>query len=175
MQRAEEVLNRAIVQNETGALTVCLAYVDAQIEYAGEDRTGEGILQFAQKLVSSPGTRDGLYWNNYSGGLESPLGALLTENSSPDEPGMYFGYRYRILTSQGESAVGGSREFLIEGNLLGGFGLIAWPAEYDVTGIHTFIVNHLCQVFEKDLGPGTDGAARRITKFDPDESWRVVD
>jgi hypothetical protein len=170
---------RCVTHNEAGALTVCLAYYDSQLEYVRADHTGQGVLEFAQLLMSSPGQRDGLFWQADEGMLEGPLGNIPIEISalqlSDSEEFLLFGYRYRILTRQGENAVGGSRDFLANGYLTGGFGLVAWPAEYGITGFHTFIINHLGQVYEKDLGVSTAEAARAISKFDPDETWSRVE
>ncbi len=173
----EEIEDRTIGRNEIGAMAACIGYVSAQIEYASEDRMGDGVLQFAQKIRSSPGKRDGLFWSNDRGEPQSPLGPFAAnsaalERGEGDEPAPFFGYYYRILTAQGESAVGGARDFLVDGRLLGGFGLIAWPAEYGVTGVNTFIVNQLGEIYEKDFGAETDGAVKAITRFDPDKSWR---
>jgi hypothetical protein len=170
---------RAIVHNEAGALTICLSYYDAQLEYAREDHTGEGVLEFAKRLLCSPGQRDGLFWKTEDGDLEGPLGNIPVDTSGfeagPSDQFSLFGYHYRILTCQGENAVGGSRDFLANGYLTGGFGLMAWPVEYGMSGINTFIINHLGQVFEKDLGPGSADASKVITKFDPDETWTRVE
>jgi Protein of unknown function (DUF2950) len=173
----QEVEDRTIGRNELGAIGACAAYVAAQLEYASEDRTGEGILQYAQKIRSSPGKHDGLFWSNDKGDEPSPLGPFLansasTESSDTDEPSPFFGYHYRILTAQGENAVGGARDFLVGGHMLGGFAMVAWPAEYGVTGVNTFIVNQLGQVYEKDLGDRTDELVKAITRFDPDKSWK---
>jgi hypothetical protein len=176
----QEIEDRAIGRNELGAISACLAYYEAQLEYAAEDRTGEGILQFAQKIRSSSGKKDGLFWSNDKGGDPSPLGPFVAEGAAfeaatGEKPAPFFGYHYRILTAQGDSAVGGARDFVVGGHLLGGFALIAWPAEYGVTGVTTFVVNQLGQVYQKDLGPGTAAAARAVTRFDPDKSWKPVD
>jgi hypothetical protein len=170
----------SIVQNEAGALTVCLAYLDAQIEYAREDRTGEGLLQFAQRLFSSPGQRDGLFWTGDTGELEGvngivPVRSTAARGGTRDQPEPLFGYHYRILTSQGVNAAGGKRDFLLDGHLTGGFGLIAWPVEYGASGINTFIIDHLGQVFEKDLGIRSEEAAETILEFDPDKTWTKVE
>ena len=173
----QEIEDRTIGRNELGAVGACAAYVAAQLEYASEDRTGEGILQYAQKIRSSPGKRDGLFWSNDKGDEPSPLGPFLAnsaavEGTESDQPASFFGYQYRILTAQGENATGGARDFLLDGHMLGGFALVAWPAEYGVTGVNTFIVNQLGQVYEKDLGDRTDELVKSITRFDPDKSWR---
>jgi Protein of unknown function (DUF2950) len=173
----EEIEDRTIGRNEMGAMGACQAYVEAQIEYASADRTGEGILQFAQKIRSSPGKHDGLFWSNDKGDEPSPLGpfaanSAASETAAGDHPAPFFGYHYRILKSQGDNAPGGAHDFLIGGHLLGGFGLVAWPAEYGVTGVHTFLVNQLGQLYEKDLGAQTEQAAKDITRFDPDSTWK---
>jgi hypothetical protein len=176
----EEIENRRIGRNELGAMAACEAYIVAQLEYASEDRTGEGILQFAQKIRSTPGKHDGLFWSNDKGDEPSPLGPFAAkgaaaEDSDGDQPAPFFGYYYRILTAQGENAVGGARDFLLDGRLLGGFGLVAWPAEYGVTGVKTFMVNQQRRVFEKDLGKQTQEAVKAITRFDPDKSWNKTE
>jgi hypothetical protein len=173
----EEIENRALGRNELGAIVACLAYVDAQVEYASEDRTGEGILQFAQKVRSSSGKHDGLFWTNDKGEDPSPLGPFAADSAAAEgsERAPFFGYYYRILTAQGSNAAGGARDFLVDGHLLGGFGLVAWPAEYGVTGVETFIVNQLGDVYEKDLGANTNDAVKAIIRFDPDPSWRKIE
>jgi hypothetical protein len=173
----EEIENRALGRNELGAIVACQAYVDAQLEYASEDHTGEGILQFAQKLRSSPGKHDGLFWSNDKGEDPSPLGPFVADSAAAEgaERVPFFGYYYRILTAQGSNAVGGAHDFLVDGHLLGGFALVAWPAEYGVTGVQTFIVNQLGQVYEKNLGDNTTEAVKAITRFDPDSSWKKTE
>jgi hypothetical protein len=173
----EEIENRALGRNELGAIVACLAYVDAQIEYASEDRTGEGILQFAQKVRSTPGKHDGLFWSNDKGEDPSPLGPFAADSAAAEgaERAPFFGYYYRILTAQGSNAGGGAHDFLIDGHLLGGFGLVAWPAEYGVSGVETFIVNQLGDVYEKDLGANTKDAVKSITRFDPDAGWKKTE
>ena len=172
----QEIESRAIGRNELGAMSACLAFVEAQLEYASEDRTGEGVLQFAQKIRSSPGKRDGLFWSTHKGESPSPLGPFAANCAALEikdhQPAPFFGYYYRILTCQGASAAGGARNFLVGGHLLGGFGLVAWPAGYGVTGVNTFLVNQLGQVYEKDFGAGTARAVNDITCFDPDKSWK---
>jgi hypothetical protein len=174
----KEIEDRAVGRNEIGAMAACLAYVDAQIEYASQDRTGEGILQFAQKIRSSPGKHDGLFWSNDRGDEPSPLGPFVAksaanERTALEQPAPFFGYYYRILTAQGELAIGGARSFLVDGHMLGGFALIAWPAEYGVSGVNTFLVNQLGQVYEKDLGPRTNQTADAMSMFNPDASWKI--
>jgi hypothetical protein len=176
----QEILDRRIGRNEMHAVETCLGYVEAQIEYAHTDHSGDGILQFAQRLISTPGKHDGLYWSDGHAAEASPLGPMFIGDAkaaatapSTDHPMPrgHFGYEYRILTAQGPHAPGGERNFLVDGHLIGGFGLIAWPRVYGLTGIQTYIVNQLGQVYYKDLGSGTAEAAAAITAYDPDPSW----
>jgi hypothetical protein len=184
----QEVEDRRIGNDELDAIDACYGYVDAQMEYASQDRIGDGVLQFAQRIVSTPGKKDGLYWNNADGsGDLSPLGYFFADASSPasdttagalargERPGSYAGYRFKVLTAQGGNAVGGAHDFLVDGRLLGGFGQVAWPVEYGKTGVSTFIVNHLGVVYEKDLGPDTAAQAAAMTTFDPDGTWHKVE
>jgi len=176
----QEIEDRRIGRNEMGAIAACLTYFDAQLEYASADRTGEGILQFAQKIRSTPGKYDGLFWSNDQGEEASPLGPFVAnsaaaENSGGGQAAPFFGYYYRILTAQGENALGGARNFLVGSHLLAGFALVAWPAEYGVTGVNTFIVNQMGQVYEKDLGARTNELVKAIERFDPDKSWKKSD
>jgi hypothetical protein len=172
----QEIEDRAIGRNEMGAMAACLGYIEAQLEYVAKDRMGDGFLQFAQKIRSSPGKFDGLYWSNDHGEEASPLGMFAADSGAEEtaagERAPFFGYYYRILTAQGASAVGGARSYLIDGRMLGGFALVAWPAEYGVTGVHTFIINQSGQVYEKDLGRDTSEAVKAIQRFDPDQSWK---
>ena len=164
----EEIATRRIGANERAAMQVMLAYVDAQIEYAQADRNGDGAPEYAQKLISSPGKRDGLIWSR-SLGDESPLG----EAFLPAKPGQgYHGYRARILTAQGPKAPGGARSYLIGPRMVSGYALVAWPVKYGVTGVTSFIVNQSGIVYERDLGPDTDNAVRAIKTFNPDEGWK---
>jgi hypothetical protein len=168
---ADEMRTRRIGRNELAAMQGALAYYDAQKEYATADRNGDGVLEYAQLVISTPGKRDGLYWAALAGEPESPLGPLFGDDLPGDG---YHGYRFRILKAQGPSARGGAYDYRIKGRMTGGFALVAWPVKYGDTGVTTFIVNHDGQVFEKDLGPGTDAAARAMTRFDPDKSWQKV-
>lgn len=159
---------KRIGANELAAIQASLAYVDAQREYALADRNGNGVLEYAQKLASTPGKRDGLIWSSKLGD-ESPLG----EGFLPKKPGEgYHGYRFRILTAQGPAAKGGARSYLIGDRMVSGFALIAWPVKYGETGIMTFIVNGDGAVFERDLGPGTAQAAAAIKAFNPEPGWK---
>jgi hypothetical protein len=168
---ADEILSRRIGRNELAAMQAALAYYDAQKEYALVDRNGDGLLEYAQKLISSPGKKDGLYWDAQNVKEESPLGPLFGN----DKPGMdYHGYYFKILKGQGKNAPGGAFDYRIKGRMTAGFALVAWPVRYDETGVMTFIVNYEGQIYEKNLGPRTDAAVRKMTLFDPDASWRKV-
>ncbi len=172
-----EILYRRIGRNELDAIQTCLAFVDAEDEYAEKDR-GDGVGVYAQKIVSSPGKKDGLYWPSDS--HDSPLGELAADASAEGykasgEPRPYHGYYYRILTQQGASAPGGAMSYIVNGKMIGGFALIAYPAEYGISGVMTFIVSHAGTVFEKDLGQRTEARAKNMTSFDPDQSWKKVD
>lgn len=175
---AEEILDRRIGENELAAIKVLRAYVDAQHEYAEADHDGKGV-QYAQRLVSSDGKQDGLYWPA-TGDAESPLGPLVGEaraegyKAHSDGPHPYHGYLFRILTSQGKDAAGGERDYVIGGRMLGGFGLVATPAEYGNSGVMTFIVNQDGILFQKDLGPDTSELAPAMRSFNPDGSWAKV-
>jgi hypothetical protein len=172
-----EVLRRRIGRNELDAIQTALAYVDAQNEYADKDR-GEGIGVYAQRIVSSPGKKDGLFWRDDSD--PSPLGELAAQASSEgykvDGQGApYHGYYFRILKGQGPDAPGGALNYVVNGKMIGGFALIAWPAEYGNSGVMTFLVNHAGTVYQKDLGKRTDAIASRTALFDPDQTWKKVD
>jgi hypothetical protein len=175
----EEILDRRIGQNELSAIQVLKAYVDAQHEYAEADRDGKGV-QYAQRLLSSEGKQDGLYWPTAENAPESPFGPLIAEaraegyRKTSDSPQPYHGYLFRILNAQGKNAAGGERDYVVNGRMLGGYGLIAVPAEYGNAGVKTFMVNQDGVVFEKDLGEETADEAGAISKFDPDASWAKV-
>ncbi len=179
----EELLNRRIGGNELEALEAVRAYVAAQREYAEQDRDGDEVLEYAQKFISTPGTKDGLYWPHDLGGEISPLGPLVAEaqsrgytpkSSQPEESSQPFhGYYFKILTRQGQSAPGGKYSYIINGNMIGGFALVAWPADYRNSGIMTFIVNQRGRVYQKDLGPKTDSVAAKMKAYDPDETWNL--
>jgi hypothetical protein len=166
----ELLADKRIGANENAAIRASLAYVDAQREYALADRNGDGLLEYAQKLVSSPGQRDGLIWSATLGD-ESPLG----EAFLPKNPGDgYHGYRFRILKAQGPAAKGGARDFVIGRSMTAGFALIAWPVKYGETGVKSFIVNGDGTVFERDLGSGTAQAAAATKAFNPEPGWVPV-
>lgn len=173
-----EVLRRRIGRNELDAIQTALAYVDAQNEYADKDR-GEGVGVYAQRFVSTPGKKDGLFWRDDSD--PSPLGALAAEASQEGyragdiEPAPYHGYYFHILKGQGPDAPGGALNYVVKGKMIGGYALIAWPAEYGNSGVMTFLVNHNGTVYQKDLGDRTDFVAKRLTLFNPDQTWKKVD
>jgi hypothetical protein len=161
---------RRIGANERAAMRAALAYVDAQLEYASRDRNGDGLLEYASKILSSPGKRDGLIWPA-SLGDESPLG----DRFLPRNPGEgYHGYRFKVLTAQGPAAKGGARSYVIGNRMVSGFGLVAWPVAYGESGVMSFMVNQNGQLFERDLGPGTAKAAAAITAFNPEPPWKPV-
>ena len=178
----QEILNRRIGKNELSAIQVCLAYVDAQREYASKDRNGDGVLEYAQKFLSDPGTKDGLYWETKEGEEQSPLGPLIGEakkggykKKSGNEPTPYQGYFYKILKAQGKHAPRGAYDYVISGRMTGGFALVAYPAGYGSSGIKTFIISHDGVVYEKDLGKETASIAQGIKQFNPDSSWHIVE
>jgi hypothetical protein len=172
----EQVLDRRIGRNELAAIKVCLAYVDAQREYANRDRDGNGLLEYAQKLTSSPGTHDGLYWQTLAGESPSPLGPLTAnargqgyDRHGPGDP--YHGYYYKILTGQGKDAPGGAYDYIVDGKMIGGFALVAYPARWGGSGVMTFICNHDGVVFERNLGKDTVTTASAMTVYNPDAGW----
>jgi hypothetical protein len=173
----EEILYRRIGRNELSAIQACLAYVDAQQEYAEQGVAGNGV--YAQRIVSQPGKRDGLYWPAQSSGDESPLGELAASAAAEgyrvgQQRAPYHGYYYKILTRQGPNAAGGTLDYIVRGKMIGGFALVAYPAEYRNSGVMTFLVNHQGTVYEKDLGPNTTRIAADMQGFNPDNTWRRV-
>lgn len=175
----QEVLARRIGRNELAAIQSCLAYVDAQNEYADKDRTGAGAGVYAQRIVSETGKKNGLYWPSSGSGDESPLGELVAEATkqgyrTDEGPTPYHGYYFKILTKQGPDAHDGALDYVVNGKMIGGFALVAYPAEYRNSGVMTFIVNHEGAVFQKDLGSHTAELAERMTTFNPDQSWTKV-
>ena len=175
----EEILFRRIGENELDAIQSALAYVDAQDEYAEKDRTGAGVNTYAQRIISQPGKKDGLYWPTSQGEPPSPLGELIAEATKQGYRvgagrSPFHGYYFKILTKQGAAAAGGELEYIVNGKMIGGFALVAYPAEYRNSGVMTFIVNHAGTVFQKDLGPNTAQVAERMTAFNPDKTWRAV-
>jgi hypothetical protein len=174
---ADEMRIRRIGRNERAVMQVMLAIYDAQREYATRDRNGDGVLEYAAKFRSAPGKMDGLYWPNKADEEASPLGpavAAARAAGSSDAAG-YYGYRYKILTSQGKNAPGGAYDYVARGRMIGGFAAVAWPAKYGDTGVMTFIVSHDGVVYQKDLGTNTATLASGMTRFDPDTTWQKVD
>jgi hypothetical protein len=179
----DEIMARRIGSNELEAIALCRAYVDAQREYASLDRDGSGVLAYAQRLVSSPGRHDGLYWPATSGLPQSPFGPLIAAASaegyapisgSRKNPTPYHGYYFHILKAQGPHAPGGAYDYVVNGNMIAGFALVASPAEYRKSGVMTFIVSHNGKVYEKDLGSNTSDVAASMNHYDPDGSWKLV-
>ncbi len=174
----EEVLNRRIGRNELSAIQVCSAYVEAQREYASADREMDGIIQYAQKFASDAGRRNGLYWKVTEGELPSPFGPLAAEavaegyRRAGDKPIPYHGYYFKILKGQGKDAAGGAYSYVINGHMVAGFAMVAWPAEYGVSGVMTFVVNRNGIVYEKDLGSKTAEKVKAMTLYNPDRTWR---
>lgn len=166
-----EVRARRIGRNELAALQSVLTYHDVQTDYASVDRDGDGALAYAQKIFSTAGKHDGLYWEDDDSGQISPLGPLFGKTIAGED---WHGYHFRILDGQGPSAPGGAYSYLIGDKMSRGFALVTWPAKYDDTGVMSFMISHDGQVFEKDLGPGGDQLAQSMKRFDPDDSWKVV-
>jgi len=179
----QELLNRRIGRNELDVLKVMRGYVQAQREYASRDRDGDEVLEYAQRISSSPGRTDGLYWSPEINGEISPLGPFFARAQAfgyfrgvpdPDaEPQPFHGYLFKILTRQGKHAPGGKYNYIINGNMIGGFALVAWPAAYGDTGIMTFLVSHQGRVYQKDLGKSTGKVASRMKEYDPGDGWQV--
>jgi hypothetical protein len=178
----EEILARRIGRNELSAIQVCLAYVDAQREYALKDRDGDALLEYAQKFRSDPGKKNGLYWDVKEGERQSPMGSLFAAaqekgysgKAAGGKPIPYYGYYYRILKGQGKNAPGGAYDYMVKGNMIGGFALVAYPAKYASSGVMTFIVNYDGVVYQKDLGKNTEKAALAMKLFNPDSTWKKV-
>jgi hypothetical protein len=176
-----EILNRRIGMDELGAIDVCRTYVEAQREYASQDRMGDGVLAYAKFLRSIPGTHDGLFWPAKDGEALSPLGPLVaaarvqgyyrTATMLNDEQAPYHGYYFKILTHQGKHAPGGKYNYVINGRMIAGFAMVAWPAEWGNTGVMTFIVNQQGKVYQRNLGKNTAKIAADMKAYDPDERW----
>jgi hypothetical protein len=179
----EEILNRRIGRNELSAMQVCLAYVDAQREYARVARESDGLLTYAMKFRSDKGQKNGLYWRIKEGEALSPLGVLVanaraegySRKTSGGKPTPYHGYFYRILTAQGPDAPGGAYDYVVNGKMIGGFAIVAYPAQFGVSGVMTFIVNHEGVVYQKDLGRDTETIARTMETYNPDSTWKKAE
>ena len=169
----DEVLSRRIGRNELNAIQVCSAYVEAQQEYASTDREQDGIIQYAQKVWSDPYRRNGLYWEAGEGEIPSPMGPFIAQAvgegyaKKGDKPIPYYGYYFKILKGQGPNAPGGAYQYVINGHMVAGFALVAWPAEYGVSGVMTFVVNQNGTVYQKDLGPKTEAVRQSNDALQP--------
>jgi hypothetical protein len=180
----DEILDRRIGKNELSAIQVCLAIVDAETDYVEQNPNGDNVPDYAEKILSESGRKDGLYWPTKQGEEPSPLGSLVAAADeegynyaapgAKDAPQPYHGYFYHILTSQGPHAAGGASDYIVDGKMVGGFAVIAYPAQYGNSGIMTFIVNYQGIVYQKDLGENTASIAKGITQFDPDSSWKIA-
>jgi hypothetical protein len=177
----EEILNRRIGRNELDAIQTCLAILDAQRDYASFDRNANGLHDYAAKFISDPGTKNGLFWPTAENEPPSPLGPLVAvaaskgykrEDAAGDTPQPYHGYLFRILTAQGPSAPGGAMDYMVGGKLIGGFAIVAWPAEYGNSGIMTFIMSHEGIVYQRNLGTDTANTAGSMTAYDPGPEWK---
>jgi hypothetical protein len=177
---AEELINRRIGGNERNAIAVLRAYIDAQRAYASRDRDGDGVLQYAGKLASAPSRQDGLYWpaDPDKGEAPSPLELLVAENAaylkghSASDP--FRGYHFRILARQGKNAPGGAYNYVINGRMLAGFAMVAYPADHGRSGVMTFLVNHNGEIYEKNLGQASASLGTKMMSFDPGPGWRPV-
>ncbi|BCT93200.1 hypothetical protein LYSHEL_22230 [Lysobacter helvus] len=168
---ADEIRVRRIGRNEDAAIEAAKAYHDAQMDYAEEDRNGDGVMEYARKFFSTDGKHDGLYWAEDDSGEISPLGPLFGDATPGSD---WHGYHFRILEAQGPSAPGGAYNYKLGDNMSRGFALIAWPAKYDDTGVMSFMISHDGTLFQKDLGPGGEAQAKSMKAFDPDSSWSEV-
>jgi hypothetical protein len=179
----QALISRYIDENQRATIGVCRAYVQAQYEYYAEDRNGDDVLEYAQQLGSTRGTHNGLYWHTEPSEPESPLGPLIAQARASgylragahntDEPVPYHGYYFKILTRQGPHAPGGEHDYIINGHMVAGFALVAYPAHYGRSGVETFLVGANGKVLEKDLGPDTPRVAGDMNEYDPDASWTV--
>ncbi len=178
----DEITNRRIGENELVTIAVCREYAKAQREYAEKDRDGDRVKEYARKFVSDEGKKNGLYWDMTKDPESemSPFGPLVAKaeeylEAKKDEKGTpFFGYYYKILTKQGENAAGGKYDYVINGNMIGGYALVAYPAKYDVSGIMTFVINQQGVVYQKDLGKGTSDVVKKMDEYNPDKTWTVV-
>jgi hypothetical protein len=179
----EEILNRRIGRNELSTVKFCEAFVDAQMEFALKDNDGDGLFEYAEKFWSDPGKKNGLYWETKEGEESSPMGPLAADaakagyrkQKSSDKPRPYHGYYFRILKAQGKNAKGGAYDYVVKDNMIGGFALVAYPAQYGNSGVMTFIVSHDGAVYQKNLGKDTAKLAQAIKLFDPDKTWKKVE
>jgi hypothetical protein len=171
----QEMLLRRIGSNELDAIQICRGYVEAQLEYASEKHDGAVVNQYAQRIISTPGKHDGLAWRNPDGSIGGPISegiAKALEQGYSDKSKPFHGYFFKILKGQGPAAPLGQLDFVVEGAMIGGFGLAAAPAEYRVTGVKTFIVSYEGVVYQKDLGPNTLKMFKDMELYNPDSSWQ---
>jgi hypothetical protein len=174
----DELLARRIGEDELAVIDVCQEYVRMQADYASVDRDGDEVREYAQQIVSTPGKHDGLYWEREGNERPSPLEALLPDsfgdvkNCKPGAPHM--GYYFKILTRQGANPPGGKYDYIINGNMIAGFALVAWPADYRASGVMTFVISHQGRLFQKDLGPDTAKLVEAMTEYNPDKTWESV-
>jgi hypothetical protein len=173
-----EILDRRIGSNELDAIDICRGYTEAQKEYATEIHDDSGVNQYAQRIISTPGKHDGLAWRNPDGSEGGPIGEVIAkaiEEGYPPKSGPYHGYYFKTLKGQGSAAPLGQLDYIVEGVMIGGFALVAWPAEYRVTGVQTFIVSYDGVVYQKDLGPDTTKIAAAMERYNPDKTWHRTD
>ena len=172
-----EILARRVGRNELTAIDVLRAFVEAQMEYASRDRDARGMLKYAQKIISSPGQKDGLYEEGEPESLAPKsfaAAAAVVLQRQGVQPIPYHGFYFHLLKAQGPDAPGGALDYVVKGEMIGGFALVAWPAAYGVSGVQTLMVNHLGIVYEKDLGPQTGRLVRQMTRFNPDKTWKPL-
>ena len=177
----DEIINRRVGHNELATIQVCLAIVDAQREYALADRDGNGLHDYAQKFLSDPGKKNGLYWETAENEPASPLGPLVVQatdegySSKSGKPQPFHGYVFRMLKAQGPHAGGGAEDYIVHGKMIGGFAMVAYPADYGASGVMTFIVNEAGVVYQRDLGEETAKIAESMAAFDPGPEWTKVE
>ncbi len=175
----DEILRRRIGTNELDAIQICRDFIEAQDEYASERHDGAEINQYAQKIISTPGKQDGLYWTNADGKPGGPISEAvaraLEEGYSVDKPSVYHGYYFKVLKGQGPAAPLGRIDYVIEGAMIGGFALVAFPAQYRVTGVKTFMVSNYGIVYQKDLGPASVNIVKSMELYNPDKTWHRTD
>jgi hypothetical protein len=173
----DELIWRRIGRNELDAIDICRGYVEAQYDYSFRKRTGYEVPQYAQRIIATPGKQDGLAWQNADGSWGGPIGEKIAEAIQRGydlKADPYHGYFFKVLKGQGPAAPLGTLDFVIEGAMIGGFALVAAPAEYGETGVKTFMVSHTGVVYQKDLGPQTLAEFQKMERFNPDKSWSIV-
>ena len=174
----DELVNRRIGRNELNAIKICQLYIEAQLKYSNIDRDGDEVLEYAQRITSTPGKMDGLFWEAKEGEELSPFGPLVADAKGylvDHEPGDPFkGYYYKVITRQDSDAIGGRYDYIINGNMIAGFALIAFPAEHGNTGIMTFTCSHQGRVYQKDFGEDSNLIAAGVDEYNPNSSWEKV-